>query len=476
MTEAPSDSRLARRLPVVLRLRSFRLFYIGQSLSIVGDAIVPVALAFAVLEIGGSASDLGLVLAAGILPSIVFVLMGGVIADRVERRRLMILCDVVRWGAQSLQGVLLLTGHADLVSIIVLQLVWGTASAFFRPASTGLIAELVPARHLQQANGLYGLSENLAYTIGPALSGVLVATTGAGVALIVDAGTFAASALALALIGGRQLRPRPAPGERTSMLTDLIEGWQEFRSRTWLWTMVLWAASFHLLALPAMLVLGPTVASESLGGASAWATIATCSGIGAVVGGVIALRYHPRYLLRASFIPLGLYGLALLALAGPTAVWLIGVTAVIGGIGVAMFNVYTFTAIQQQVPLHAVSRVVSYDWLGSIAMLPVGQALIGPAAAATSKSTMLLIAGAWMLVTPALLYLVPSARNLRSVPAEPEQEADGEGAADGAAGLVAADAVATVEGLPGTPDPVAAGPGTATTVSAIGVRDGLTTD
>jgi len=405
---------LGRRLPPVLRQRNFRLYFTGQSLSIVGDAIVPVALAFAVLEHGGDPSDLGLVLGAGILPSVLLVLMGGVVADRMERRRLMVACDVARVASQGLQGMLLLTGHTNLAAIIVLQLIWGSASAFFRPASTGFIAEVVEPTELHQANGLVGLSENIGYTIGPVISGILVATAGPGSALLVDAGTFAASAVALSLVrtpGGR----RVAAGAGSSMRADLVAGWHEFRSRSWLWSMVLWAASFHLLALPAMLVLGPAVAQQHLGGSTAWATIATGSGVGAVVGGVIALRYRPRYLLRASFLPLGLYGLALVALAVPLSTLVIAAAAVLGGIGAAMFNVYLFTAIQQQVPLHAVSRVAAYDWLGSIAVLPVGQAMIGPAASATSMRTMLTVAGLWMLISPAVLYLVRSARNLEAV-------------------------------------------------------------
>lgn len=423
MAEVTARRRPSERIPAALRHRDFRLYYAGQSLSIVGDAIVPVALAFAVLTFGGSASDLGLVLAAGIVPSVLFVLAGGVIADRVERRRMMLTCDAVRVLSQALQGVLLLAGHTNIVTIIVLQFVWGTASAFFRPASTGMVAEIVPTAGLQQANGLLGLSENLAYTVGPAISGVLVAAVGPGTALLADAVTFAASAIALLFIRTRIAGGAGSPEPRESMITDLKDGWQAFRSRTWLWSMVLWAGTFHLLALPAMLVLGPAVASAHLGGAPAWAAIATGSGLGAIIGGVIALRYHPRYLLRASFLPLGLYGLALLALAIPTSTAYITAAAVLGGIGVAMFNVYFYTAIQQQVPLAALSRVASYEWLGSIATLPVGMALIGPVAAFTSTSAVLIVAGVWMLLSPALLYAVRTARTLTAV-GEPDPAAE----------------------------------------------------
>ncbi|MEU2629178.1 MFS transporter [Kitasatospora sp. NPDC007106] len=416
--------RRPARIPEVLHNRNFALYYTGQSLSVLGDAIVPVALAFAVLDLGRGAGALGLVLAAGIAPGVLLVLVGGVVADRIERRRLMVACDLVRFGSQAAQGVLLWTGHATLLSLVLLQLVWGTAAAFFRPASTGLVAEWVEPDRLQQANGLVGLSDNLAYTVGPAVAGVLIAVFSPGAALLADALTFAASAVALSLA-----RPAARTAARTaanaaeasaSVLRGLAEGWQEFRSRTWLWSMVLWAATFHLLALPSVLVLGPAVAKSDLGGASAWAAIAACSGLGAVVGGVIALRYRPRYLLRATFVPLGLYGLQLVALAVPARTAVVAAAALVGGVGVAMFNVYFYTALQQHIPLPVMSRVASYEWLGSIALLPVGQALVGPVAAATSVPGVLLVAGGWMLVSPVVLYLIRSARELRAVDDSPQ--------------------------------------------------------
>ncbi|WP_030274003.1 MFS transporter, partial [Streptomyces sp. NRRL B-24484] len=411
--------RRPARIPEVLHNRNFALYYTGQSLSILGDAIVPVALAFAVLDLGRGAGALGLVLAAGIAPGVLLVLVGGVVADRIERRRLMVACDLVRFGSQAAQGVLLWTGHATLLSLVLLQLVWGTAAAFFRPASTGLVAEWVESDRLQQANGLVGLSDNLAYTVGPAVAGVLIAVFSPGAALLADALTFAASAVALSLARPAVRTAATAAEASAPVLRGLAEGWQEFRSRTWLWSMVLWAATFHLLALPSVLVLGPAVAKSDLGGASAWAAIAACSGLGAVVGGVIALRYRPRYLLRATFVPLGLYGLQLVALALPARTAVVAAAALVGGVGVAMFNVYFYTALQQHIPLPVMSRVASYEWLGSIALLPVGQALVGPVAAATSVPGVLLVAGGWMLVSPVVLYLIRSARDLRAVDEAP---------------------------------------------------------
>lgn len=419
----------------LLRQREFRLLYIGQTCSVVGDAIVPIALAFAVLEVTNSPSALGLVLAARILPTVVLLLLGGVIADRMARRLLMLVCDATRFLSQTLQGVLLVTGHASLTSMIVLQLIAGTAAAFFQPAASGLLPEVVKAGALQRANGLVGLSDNIAWSIGPAFGGLLVALVDPGSALIFDGVTYAVSAVALYML---RLGPKKAADgeENSSVLNDLKLGWQEFSSRTWLWTMVAWAASFHLLVLPAWQIFGPAEARAHLGGAPAWAVITTCSGIGSVLGGVIALRMRPRYIMRASFLPLGLYGLQLLMLALLAPVPVIAAAALVSNIGLSMFNVFSLTAMQQNVPLGSMGRVSSYEWLGSIGLLPVGQALAGPAGGLASPATMLTIGAVWMFLTPALLFVVRSARMLEAVHDDPDPAA-GEGQGDGDDGRIA---------------------------------------
>jgi MFS family permease len=401
------------RLAGVLGERNFRRYYVGQSLSLLGDALLPIAMAFAVLDVVGSASALGLVLAAGFVPQVILMLVGGVVADRVNRRTLMIGCDVLRLCSQAAQGTLLLTGHANLVTMVVLNAFWGVGAAFFKPSSTGLVAELVDAGKLQQANGLIGLSSNIAFTLGPAFGGVLIVAISPGAAILIDAATFAASALALGLV---RLPAAAARTSRPSIVADLAGGWQEFRSRTWLWTLVVWAAGFHLLALPAYQVLGPLTAKDELGGVSAWATIGVGTGLGLVLGGVLALRLKPRFILRSSFVPLGLYGLPLLLLAFPHALpgraVTIAFAALLGNVGVSMFNVFFGTAIQQHVPLEAISRVSAYDWLGSLALLPIGQAIIGPMAGLTSTRVMLVVGGLFMLGSIPALFLIRSARDL----------------------------------------------------------------
>lgn len=413
MTEQGPAARAPAERPL-LRRRNFALYFAGQSLSLLGDAVTPVALAFAVLDVSGSPAALGAVLAAGMAPTVVLVLLGGVVADRVQRRRLMLVCDAVRSLAQGSLALLLLTGTARLWHIIVIQLVSGTGAAFFRPASTGLLPEIVDAGSLPRANGLLGLSTNVSYALGPAVAGTLVALVGSGWALLVDALTFTASTATLAAVrAGRGTQLTGA--ERPSMLADLAAGWNEFRSRTWLWAIVLWSTPVHLLVLPAMAVLGPVVALRGLGGAPAWATIAACSGIGAVIGGVLSLRIQPRRLLLTACVPLAAEGLPPLLLAGPAPVPAIAAAALLGGVGASMFNIYFLTAMQQQVPAESLSRVSSYDWLGGVALLPLGYALAGPVAALTSVRAVLVAAGVWMLTSTLLLLTVPSVRDLRAV-------------------------------------------------------------
>ena len=423
MTDAAPDHRRSRsgKILSLLRLREFRLLYIGQTMSVIGDAIVPIALAFAVLDLTGSPSALGLVLAARIVPTVVLLLIGGVIADRLPRRLVMMVSDITRFGSQTLAGILLLTGHANLASLIVLQFVAGTAAAFFQPSSSGLLPEMVPATHLQPANGLMQLSENIAWTLGPALGGLMVALVSPGAALVFDGATFLVSTVALGLLNVAKRSPTASEEATPSMLRELRTGWNEFRSRTWLWTTVAWAGTFHLLVLPAWQIFGPSTARAHFGGAPAWALITTCSGLGSVLGGVIALRMRPHFILRASFIPLGLYGLQLLALGLLAPVPIIAVAALTSNIGLSMFNVFSFTAMQQNVPNEAMGRVSSYEWLGSIALLPIGQALIGPIGGYTSPRTMLITAAIWMAITPVLLFMIRSARNLTAVVDEPAE-------------------------------------------------------
>jgi MFS family permease len=389
-----------------LRERQFRLLFTGQIISLFGDALTGVALAFAVLDIG-SPTDLGYVFAAKTVPLVGFLLIGGVFADRLPRRVVMLTADVVRCGAQGAVAVLVLTHSAHIWEIVILQAVSGTASAFFNPASTGLTPLTVSPERLQQANALRGLSMASTGIIGAAVSGALVAGVGAGWALAVDAATFAVSAFFLAQL---QLPPHVKLAAQ-SFLGDLREGWREFASRTWVWVIVL-GASIGNMMTAVFVVLGAVISKESLGGAGAWATILAALGVGSLVGGVVSLRVRVRHplLFGSSFIGFLALPTALLAVRAPVVV--IAAGALLAGGGNMIFNALWETALQQHVPPAALSRVSAYDWFGSLAFQPLGLVVAGPAAAAFGAGTTLWIASGVILATALLAVGTPSVRHL----------------------------------------------------------------
>jgi MFS family permease len=391
-----------------LRERQFRLLFTGQIISLFGDALTGVALAFAVLDIG-SATDLGYVFAAKTVPLVGFLLIGGVFADRLPRRVVMLTADVVRCGAQGAVALLVLTHAAHIWEIVILQAVSGTASAFFNPASTGLTPLTVSPERLQQANALRGLSMASTGIIGAAVSGALVAGVGAGWALAVDAATFAVSAFFLAQL---QLPPHVKLAAQ-SFLGDLREGWREFASRTWVWVIVL-GASIGNMMTAVFVVLGAVISKESLGGAGAWATILAALGVGSLVGGVVSLRVRVRHplLFGSSFIGFLALPTALLAVRAPVVV--IAAGALLAGGGNMIFNALWETALQQHVPPAALSRVSAYDWFGSLAFQPLGLVVAGPAAAAFGAGTTLWIASGVILATALLAVGTPSVRHLEA--------------------------------------------------------------
>jgi MFS family permease len=396
-----------------LRERPFRLLFLGQAVSLLGDGMVGVALAFAVLELTGSASDLGIVLAARTVPLVAFLLAGGVWADRLPRRALMVSTDLIRLAAHGAMAALLIAGEPGIWSIAVLAAIAGGASAFFNPAISGIMPAVVSTERLQQANALRGLTEAAGRTAGPALAGVLVVGVGPGWALAVDAATFGVSAAFLAMI------PMPAhvPAEAQSFLADLREGWDDFRSRTWLWTTVA-STTFGNMLFAAYFVLGPLVADRELGGAGAWALITSAFGVGLLVGGVVLLQIDPRRPVLVATLAVAFYTLPLAFLAVPTAAAVTAVAALLAGAGLAVANNLWETTQQRHVPPERLSRVSSYDWFGSLAAVPVGMLLWGPVGDAIGVSTALWVAFTLQLASILLLFAV---REVRELPAYPER-------------------------------------------------------
>jgi MFS transporter len=395
-----------------LREREFRLLFCGQSISLIGDNLAPIALAFAILDDGGSATDVGVVYAANILARVAFMLVGGVWADRLSRRRVMLAADAARALCTGVLAVAVMTGGAPLGLYVAMVAVHGVGAAFFTPASTGLVPETVSAPLLQQANALLGIAHSAGSVLGPALGGVVIAVSGPGAALATDAGTFVVSAIAL--VAMRPAEHDRGPG-RARFLADLAEGWAEFRARTWVWVIVLQYAVWHMLVLGPFMVLGAVVARDELGGAGAWALILAASGIGELAGGIAALRLRPRWPLRAVTWAGLLWTpqVALLALQAPA--WLIGAAALVAGAGMAFVVAVWNTALHEHVPARALARVSSYDWAGTLVFLPLGFALAGPAADVASISTVLWLGVTWSLASAAVVLAVPSVRAMGRV-------------------------------------------------------------
>jgi len=397
----------------VLGEPNYRRLFLGRTTSLIGDGMAPVAIAFAVLDLTGSATDLGIVLAAHSIVITALVLVGGVVADRVSPRVAMLGADVTRTVSMGIVAALLLTGVAEIWQLAVLYAIDGAATAFFNPASNAIVPQIVPGARLQEANALLNISRHAGKVAGPALAGVLLALGSPGSALAADAATFAVSAVCLLGVRAPSLR---AEEETTTFFSELRHGWREFSSRSWMVAVIASAAISNAIFFPIWQVLGPTVANDSLGGSSSWALIAALFGIGGLVGGGLALGIRPRHPLLVSegFIILLATPVLLLAIPASTAV--IAAGALVSGTTVGLAEVLYETAVAQHIPPQALSRVLAYDWFGSLALEPLTLALVGPLAAGIGISTTLWIGAATITICQALVLLVPSVRRLEARP------------------------------------------------------------
>jgi MFS family permease len=313
-------------------------------------------------------------------------------------------------------GALLLTGNAHLWQLLVLQAVGGAATAFYSPASTGLVPETVRPQVLQQANAFMSIARYLTFPLGAATGGALVATIGSGYALLADGGTYATSALLLSRI---RLRGRARTAAAPNFLRELREGWQAFTEHTWVWVLTTWISLYFLVTYAPFFVLGPYIAKHSLGGPAAWAVIVTGEAIGALAGGIVGLRVQPR----RPWLPVGaLFAVTsiqcgLLAARAPAAA--IGAAAVLAGFAFSYGTVVWETSLQRVIAPEKLARVSAYNWMGAMAFLPAGYAIAGPVAAAIGMSTSLWIGAAWIVATTAVVLCVRDVRDFRAdVPGE----------------------------------------------------------
>ncbi|MFF2143377.1 MFS transporter [Kitasatospora sp. NPDC058190] len=402
--------RLGDRL-AVLGEREFTRFFIGYTTSLLGSSMAPVAVAFSVLDSGGTGTDLGWVMAARILPVVLVLLAGGVIADRFGSRRLMLGSDVLRGLVQALFAGLLAAGHAPVWVMVALVAVWGIGEGLFMPAFGAILPDLVRRKELlADGNTLLGLSRSVSTVAGPALAGLVTAARGPAAVLLIDAVTYGVGALALA---GLRLPERPGTDDGTSMLRELRAGWSEFAARPWLWITTAQMGLFNLLVWAPFLVLGPLTAQRELGGARAWGLVMGVYGAGAVLGGLWMLGRRPGRPLAVATVAGLAWALPSAALAaGASLVWVVA-GALVAGVGSAVCGTLFSTTTQRWVPVELLGRLTSFGSLGAFVLGPLGLAAAGPLAARLGTGEVLLLGAVWQVAAGVVVLGVPAVRNRR---------------------------------------------------------------
>jgi MFS family permease len=406
----------------VLAHRDFRFLWLAQSASVIGDKIVLVALALFVVGLTGSATDLGLVLAAHALSMVTFLLVGGVWADRLPRHRVMIVTDLVRFSLHTLLAVLIFTGSVRIWQVIVIEVLFGSAEAFFRPAANGLLPQTVPEQDIQPATAVATMSSNVAEFAGPALATALVLGAGAGWAFALDAATFLASAALLLRVHPRRRDSATIAGEvgaskegspaREGVWEGIRAGAREVRSRVWVWATL---ASFSLglfFGLAPWFVLGPLVARQQYGHVSVYGIVEAALGFGTILGSLAGVAWRPRFPMRMAMVMVLLWPLTSILYALGLTLTLVIPATVIAGAGFALFDIWWLTALAERIPPEALSRVSSFDWMISLALLPLGYLLAGPLAESLGAVEVLIGGSALACVAFALGLLPHQTRTL----------------------------------------------------------------
>ncbi len=392
-----------------LTFRDFRLLWIGQTASVIGDALILVAVGLFVTRLTGEPGDVGAVLTAYAAPLVLFALVGGVVADRLPRQTVMVVSDVIRGTLHGLLALLIATGAVRIWHMLVIGVLFGTAEAFFRPAYVGLVPQTVPEDQIQPAQALGGLSREVATLVSPALATALVLGLGGAAAFALDALTFAVSAALLLRV---RARVRGEPGAPTTVLRELRQGWDAVRRRAWVWATIVAFSGALLVALAPFFVLGAAVAEAAYGSDAVYGLANAAWGAGTITGAVLGARWRPHRPMRAAMLAalpwpgcVAVYGL------GPPLAVLYPAMA-LSGVGIGMFAVWWETALAERIPPHLLSRVAAWDWMGSLALLPLGYLLAGPVGAALGEARVLIVGGLIGVVLNALALLPRSTRTL----------------------------------------------------------------
>ena len=399
-----------RRRAWVLAVRDFRRFYAGYATSLLGSSMSTVAIAWAVLESGASATGLGYVFAAAVVPQVLLMAIAGAVADRFGRRRVMLTADALRCAAQASLAVAVFAGRPALWVFVLLAWLVGTGEAFFTPAMDALTVEVAPRDQLGNANALYGLATSATRIAGPLLGGLLIALTGPGVVVAADAASYAVSVLALSLI--RVPAARAGAVVRRTLWRDMAEGWAEFRSRTWLWVTTVQFAFFNLITWAPWMLLGPVMGRAYLGGAAVWGAIMGVQGAGAIAAGLLSLGRRPRRPVVIATI--GTFGYALpdvpMALHA-SAVW-VAAAAFCCGAGSAVFSTFYGTTLQQQVPPELLARVSALSIFPAYGVGVIGYAVDGPLAAAFGPAAIFGVGAVYGLLSSAAVLTLRSVRQV----------------------------------------------------------------
>jgi len=406
-----SRGGLTRRFPV-LAIRDFRLLLADRLLAPASAGFSMVGVSFAVLTLTGSSADLSYVLAAQIAPSLVFALIGGVAADRFPPQRVIIAANLMMAVGEGTFGVLMLTGRPPLWAMIGLEALTGTGMAVFYPASQALLPRLVPGSLLQEASAISRLAMNSGMMSGAALAGLLVAAEGPGWALsLCGIGMVGTVPLLLSIRTGRERVPG---GGTAGMLSELREGWSEFRSHTWLWVIVAEFCVVMMAWYGAFSVLGPVVAREHLGGPAAWGAITAADSLGLIAGGLVSLRITPRKPMRFVVLTGGAVAISPLSLAMVLPLPAICATSFCIGVLVEMMMVQWTVTMARNIPPGMLARVSSYDVLGSVMAMPAGALIAGPLGAAIGTSAAQYAAAAVIVIASALALIPRDIRTRRS--------------------------------------------------------------
>ena len=401
-----------RRRAGVLAVRNFRRFYVGYVTSLLGSSMSTVAIAWAVLESGASATGLGYVFAAAVVPQVLLMAVAGAIADRLGRRRVMLGADALRCAAQASLAGAVFAGRPALWVFVLLAWLVGTGEAFFTPALDALTVEIAPRDQLGNANALFGLATSATRIAGPALGGLLVALIGTGAVVAADAASYAVSVLALSLLTMPGGTAGATPAGRRALWRDMAEGWTEFRSRTWLWATTVQFAFFNLITWAPWMLLGPVMGRAYLGGAAVWGAIMGVQGAGAIAAGLLSLGRRPRRPIVVATIGTFCYALPDVPMAlHASAVW-VAAAAFCCGAGSAVSGTFTGTAMQQQVPPEMIARVSALSIFPAYGIGVIGYAIDGPLAAAFGPAAIFGVGAVYGLLSSAVMLTLPSVRGV----------------------------------------------------------------